>query len=334
MRNLALAAVLLVVGAAPAGAHHTTATTHVGASPYRLGGLTGLRAPRLEFGFAYQLHVFDRLIEDTVALSSDSLGNVTVHMVSLPVAAVFSGGTRLDISVPFGFADVRDAERDLQRTLGMGDLLATISQDVVALVAEPGPLSVNLRAGLVMPTGRYAPDDVLAATRLRPGAEGSLNLSTYNMNASLGRGAWAAIAGAQVAWSPSRGARMEADLTVVVPLSRTADEVLWGADVLATVGGCVELVPGVLGACPGLVGRHHARDMIKDLDETSGAPVRRRVGGRVELAMRLGFDVTFTEGFGCTLSGELPVYQRAGGLQLVESVSFRVGCRFLSSLAD
>ena len=61
MKVLLLAA-MLVAGLAPsASAHHTTSTTHVGVSPYRLGGLAGLRAPRLEFGFAYQLHVFDDL---------------------------------------------------------------------------------------------------------------------------------------------------------------------------------------------------------------------------------------------------------------------------------
>lgn len=327
MKPLSLAAMLVVGLSASASAHHTTSTAHVGVSPYRLGALEGLRAPRLELGFAYQLHVFDRLIEDTLVGSSDPLGRVDLHLISLPLALVLPGGTRLEAAVPFGTADVQVGKSPSTKNFGMADASFTVSQDVSALFADPGSLIFSLRAGLVLPSGRYAPDDVLSATRLRPGDAGSLNLSTYNMNASLGRGAWAAVAGAQIGWSPSRSARLEADVAVLVPISRTADEVLWGADVTATVGGCVELLPGVLGVCPGLVARHHTRDTVEDLDEASGALVRRQVGGRTELAMRLAVDLGITEGFACTLGGELPVWQRAGGLQLVESASVRVGCQ-------
>jgi hypothetical protein len=331
MRNLALAAVLLVVGAAPAGAHHTTATALVAATPYRLGAAAFGPLPRLELGLAWQLHVFDRLLEAGEARSARDLGAVDVHMMSVAVAVALQGGTRVDLALPFGLVDVTAHGADTRSTWGLADIHLSLSQQ---LAPAAGGLSVVLRAGLGAPTGRYAPDDVLSVTRLRPGTDGSLGLATYNTNASLGRGAWTATAGLELGWSLGSGIRVEVEALAQLPLVDTRDAVRWGADIEGRAGACFELIGDVFGACPALVLRHHARDEVEDLDEGSGELLRRRVGGRDEVALRLALDLRAGDRVGCTLSGEVPVYQRAGGLQLVESVSFRVGCRFLTSLAD
>ena len=111
---------------------------------------------------------------------------------------------------------------------------------------------------------------------------------------------------------------------MAVPVTETRDDLQWGVDVSLGARSNLRMFEGALTLSAGPVYRFHGKDRVGA--EASLDGVGARVGGRHEVGLATGVLARVSKGLSCGVNVHVPVYQRVGGIQLVESASGSVRC--------
>lgn len=328
MKRLASLAISLSFLAASARAHHGTSVSQVGAQTSRPGSSIELvPPPRVDLGLTYETLYFGRVREGSHAYEKGHPGSVHVHTLTPSARLVIASRTSFSLSLPVGLVTTRPAESEGSTGAGLGDTQLSIAQDFAPLLgARDGAFALSVRVSATLPTGRYEPESNLSVVDIAPGDAGALNLVTYNTRASLGAGAFALSAGVDASVRIHERVSMRIGGGVTRPLTRTRDDILWGTDVYGETGAQVAVVRDVAAADVAADYRFHDRDTVRAIDESNGQLVDARVGGRHEVAVSAGVSVRVARAVACSARVRVPVYQHAGGVQLVETVSANAGC--------
>lgn len=326
-------------------AHHETTTT-------RLGSLYGTMGvpyqneqplPRLNLGAQYDMLVFGRTLNDTSQVEGTQTGEVLMHTVTTDLSVELRSRSRFGLRLPVGVVRTRRLH-DAVRSTGLGDLQFFLAQRWPLRAAwsapqantrpqpqdtEPARWSMGLRTGVVVPTGVYDPRSTVRLTDLQGRSDGSLALSTGNAQASLGAGTYAMQGGLFVSLRARPWLALTLDGGVNQPLRDTEDRIRWGSDVLTTMA--VDAIFAKRRLVLRVAADHlfHSRDLVPaDNGTTSGDPAERsRVGGRHELGLAAGISACF-RAFSLGIQGHIPVWQKARGLQLVETFSLQAICAY------
>ncbi len=289
--------------------------------------------PRLSVSLVYGTRYFGRVLEGTQLYEKSELGSVFLNTLSLQAAIELKTRTLLGVGVPVGIVAVYAAGGGKHVTGGLGDIEIHLSQELVSLfIEDPERFSIMLRGGLVTPSGRYEPEARLSVTDLSGAPDGSLGVVTYNAQASLGADSWSPFAGLGVRWQAAKRVGLFVDGTVLIPASRTRDNLQWGIDASTRAGVSVEILAERVSLIANADYRHHFEDEVPVVDEASGVTMSERVGGRDEVAVSLGVGVAISKILSCSLDVRVPVWQRVGGVQLVETISGTAACAIVWGL--
>lgn len=321
----ALLGVLLLAG--PALAHHDVAVGRVGGGAGGGAGASPWTAPlpRLDLALSWDARRFARTLRGSETFAGSELAAVDVHLVQLAATVQLKRHTLLGVQASAGRVRSEAGGSEPKSTMGPGDTQVWAGQRVLHREGEEGARSAWVRASLGLPTGRYARDAAVSLVDVTPGEDGSLQVSPYDMRASLGSGAVSAALASEARVSRGRLAGV-GGLAVATPLTRTPDDIRWGTDVEASVGGQGRVgARVVLGAHADA--RHHFDDRMEQLVEETGEVEDVRVGARTAVGGSLQVGVRLRQGATCGVRGRLPLWQRVDGVQLVESWALSVRCQ-------
>ena len=331
--GLTLLAAALGVGlcATSALAHHTSSVAKVGGaqgSGQRGGAMAdALPAPRLDIGLVHDIVYFDRVLQGTEVYTKGELGSVLLNLVTLAAQLELGSGTRLGVLMPAGMITTSPAGSATSSAVGMGDLQVFVGQDLGSFW-RARPVELALRVGGALPTGDYERGTGLSLTDLSGSEDGSLDLITYNIRASLGAGVSSLVGLAELTWRAHTRVRLQASAGVLYPVSSTEEDIRWGEDVHTSMAISLEVLRGALAVGGGAHYRWHARDEAPVVDEESGLATSERVGGRHEAIGSIAAHVRFHPRIICSLRAHVPFWQRVGGIQLVETLSATTSCTF------
>ncbi len=328
MKRVATFGLAMLSFAASARAHHGTSVSQVGAQASRPGSSIELvPPPRVDLGLTYETLYFGRVREGSRDYEKGHPGSVHVNTLTPSARLVIASRTSFSLSIPVGLVTTKPAEGVGNTGAGLGDTQLSIAQDLAPLLgSRDRAFELSVRVSATLPTGRYEPESNLSVVDIAPGDAGALNLMTYNTRASLGASTFALSAGVDVAAQLQTRVRVRAGAGVSRPITRTRDDILWGTDVYGEAGVQVGLVRDVVGVEAGADYRLHDRDTVRAIDESRGEYVDARVGGRHEVAVSAGLSLRVAPTVACSVRARVPVYQYAGGVQLVETVSANAGC--------
>lgn len=301
---------------ATAAAHHGTAVNQVGPGTTPLGPTVGDGA-RVQLGVDLWTDGFTRTLRGSQPTEEDV--SVWVQQLAVQGSLHLENGLDLGLRLPVGLA-LTDTGEDRSSTVGPGDL---------ALLGGWIGERLGLHGFVTLPTGAYQQDGQLSWTDLA-GADGQLRLTTYDTRASLGLGSFS-LGGRGDARVPLGAGQLAFTAGIAVPVGSTPDGITWGS----TLDGSAALHSTDRARWGGSVRvglRQHLADRRLALDEDLGQLAQQRSGRRTELAVGLGGRVQVAEGLRCDLGLELPVWQHVQGVQLVQTVGGRLGCRTARSL--
>lgn len=328
MKRLASVALTASLIAASARAHHGTSVSQVGTQTSRPGSSIELvPPPRVDLGLTYETLYFGRVREGSRDYGKGHPGSVFVNTLTPNARLVIASRTSFSLSIPVGLVTTWPADGEGFSGAGLGDTQLSIAQDFAPMLgSRDGAFELSVRVSASLPTGRYEPESNLSVVDLAPGDAGALNLVTYNTRATLGAGAFAISAGVDFAARLHARVRMRAGAGAIRPITRTRDDILWGTDVYGDASAHIGLLRDVIALEAGADYRFHDRDTVRALDESNGQYVDASVGGRHEVAVSAGLSVRVAKAASCSVRARVPVYQYAGGVQLVETVSANAGC--------
>ncbi|MEZ4287991.1 MAG: hypothetical protein R3A47_07580 [Polyangiales bacterium] len=237
------------------------------------------------------------------------------------------------MSLPVGFVVTESSTGDDKTSFGLGDLQLWTSQEVVpknTLLRRR--VSLRPQIGFVFPTGHYQKQSAFSTTEVEPGASGQLDLVTYNMRATLGAGTFSLGLGARFEARFANRGVVAASQTTLVPLTETPDDLRWGADATSGVEIGASLANGRWLLSGGVDHRVHQKDRVAVTD-SAAIVTKRRAGGLQEIGVSAGLSFRIRK-VACALEGRVPVWQKAGGPQLVETVSVNTGCTVAIDLSS
>ena len=314
----------------PARAHHGSATTRMGDVGIGQGAprlSAPLPLPQMQSGLLLDGSHFSRVRMGSHGYDRAELGQVAVATLGMQLLLELKSRTFFGLHLPVGVVSVTDPDHNRRVAAGLGDTAFFVGQQFVPKRKEKtSPVSFMVTLGLLTPTGRYEPEAGLSLAHVETGADGSLDLLTYNVQTSLGAGSWSPFGKLGVRWQAHRRWALLGESTFVRPVTRARDGVLWGADLQGRLGLLVEVVEDRLALQPNLNYRHHFRNQVPILDAESGVTSRASVGGRDELTVGLDLSAQFGLHLSCALGARVPVWQRVAGVQLVETVGGQLGC--------
>ncbi|MEO1482406.1 MAG: transporter [Myxococcota bacterium] len=318
MTRLSLIATLAWVLPGAALAHHDGAIGRIDPTSAQLVTPGRGEAPRLDSSLAYRFAYFGRVLDDGSTVDGD--GAIEVHLAVLGARVYATDSVFFSAALPVGLSRT-EGERFDEQTRGLGDM--TLG---VGYATQWSRVLLSAEAGMVLPSGRYEPENALTISDITTTAEGGLDLALFDTRASLGADTWAAQAAVTAAlplgpWIP------RARLSAVQPLTDTEDGIRWGTDLsaaadLAWTGGPVTLSGGA-------EWRSHLEDRLQV--GSDDAPLE-RLGGRDQLSVLAEISVATGEDARCGIAGSVPVYQRTGAPQVVETFSGSLQCAFALGL--
>lgn len=329
MSQAASVCAALLLGLAPAAAHHSRGASRIGPAS-TVGGLQRAGVPaaaRLRLALDHALSRFDRTLRGTDTYTADQPVAVDAHTLRLGVAVDLPTGTSVQVGVPLALLRRTGAITD--HTWGLADLDLEVSQSLRPLWPDlPDRLEVRVSGGLILPTGAEREAPVGTATELG-GDFTEVRLTTHEMRAALGAGAWWLQGGVGLRLRLSEGLGLGLDGRVRAPVDAAADGTRWGLQVESELVAQGALAAGRLQVRAGLGHRHRGVDrrppvppegdgVVEDPEAapTGGAQAWRVVGG---VAWRLA-GATWLQA-----AVDVPVHQRVEGVQLVETFSAQLG---------
>lgn len=324
MRVLAATAASWLV-AAPALAHHGGSIGRIDATPATFG-TPPLPPPRITPTVGYMYARFGRLLEGTADFQGEGQGAVDVHLALLGLSGALQSGTEIGILLPVGVSRTSLEDQDALTSTGLGDMKLWASQDLGRLLfPDASRVGLRVSAGLVLPSGVYDPQTQVRVSSLETSPDGGLEFLLYDTQSSLGAGTTALEAGAVLGWRLWERASVFTEADVRQPLHETPDQIFWGTDMRTRLAAQVWPWVRRLAVRAGLRYAHHTPDRIP-LPGAESEDGRRFVGGRDELSVEARILAHFLPWFGCGVQARLPIWQRVGGVQLVESFSTHLEC--------
>ena len=308
-------------------AHHGEVTSRVNTRT-GWGGLGERERSVLGLNFRYHYQDFGRALNDTQPYERAPLGEVHAHAFATRAQLKLSPRFGVSALIPLSLLEIITPNAERERAWGFGDV--ELALDWFAFKTGRARLTITL--GASAPTGRYAELKALSVTEVKGDDQGMFSLTRYQAQASLGSGAW--MARAQMRGAVHIGDLWCAELSALVrtPLSRTPDDLLWGAD-FEVMSGVTRRLGQEAQALIGLSWGEHTRDQMSALaqSEEMGEDLSAwsASGSRREVALWLGVSSRVTSALICELTARLPMWQRVEGVQLVERVSGGVGCQWL-----
>lgn len=301
-------------------AHHDSTVGRIDSPRLLSVESSELPTPRLDAAAGYTFSRFGRLLDGRETLDAD--GAISVHLVHVMNRVVLNDAWAMGALVPFGAstASTQDGE-DLNST-GLGDMTLFVERRVW----DDERFRLTVDGGLLLPTGRYDPDNALSISDLQTTDEGGLDLATFDTRSSLGADVWAARGGFDLRWV-STLIRPGIRVALNQPLSETSDGIRWGADVWTRLDAAASVFGDSLSINLGFDYRKHFGDRL-DFAQGDEVPERRTVGGRDDVGAVVDLQVPLGEALSCGASARLPVWQRAGAIQWVETVSTSFQCAY------
>ena len=306
-------------------AHHSRPTARPSLPALSLGfGRLASEPSNLELQIGTEVSYFDRLRQEDFAAEGD--GALLVGTLVSAARLALASGTELRARLPVGFVSRSGSSDDPSDTaFGLGDAVLAVAQELLVFGSNrPQDLSLRVAAGLLIPTGLYRSDASLSFIDVSPGPGGALDVVTYDTQASLGAGVWSATFGLEFGWQLSRRLVLGARGQWSEPLTSTFDGISWGRDIDAAIGLTAAPWLDVLTIAVGIDYRRHTLDTVPN--EETGE--RLDVGGRDELGVVAGIEAWLSDDLRCAGGLHLPVWQRVGGVQLVETVSVQASCGY------
>lgn len=315
---LPLGALTVVLGwAGTLSAHHDSAVGRIDTRPLRWVQATTGDDPRLESTVFYQFTRFDRFLDDRAAQVGS--GSIDVHQTVLTSRWFMTGSTFLSAVLPFGVSLTREGERT-EHTRGLGDLRLGLGR-----ATQWQSLSITVEGNVMVPTGRYEPNNTVSVSRFVESPRGGLDLSTFDTRASLGADVWSAQAAVAISrLFPLATPRVR--LFASQPLTETSDGIRWGADLAAVLDLSRQF--GALNVGAGTEWRTHLRDRLMLV----GTDTEQSVGRRDQLSALMDVSVALASDARCGVHLSLPAFQRAEMSQVLETYSGSARCEFLWAL--
>lgn len=334
MKNLSILSLCALLWAPSALAHHGSSTSRISQNPgHALGGHHGRGQTSLVLGLESFSSYFGRVLRDRAQEKQVELGSVFLNQLSLGLGLSLASNTTVGLKMPLGYVEAKPGAGQKTKTaFGLGDLQLYAAQDLLSMLQIHSPLTLRLQGGLILPTGRYEADNQLRATEVRPADGGQILVTTYNAQTSLGADSWSIFLGLSAGLPLGSDLRLEAMVGSMLPLSRTDDAMRWGWDLYSQIGAAWAFW-GPLEGGLAVVYRHHGKDNVPIINETTKKRTGfEGVGGRDDLGLGVKLDARITEALGCGIKIDVPLWQRAGDVQLVETLSGGLHCSMLIGL--
>lgn len=313
---------LVVIALTPAvvRAHHDSTVGRIDSPRLLSVESSELPTPRIDSAAGYTFSRFGRLLDGRDTRDAD--GAISVHLMHLMNRVVLNDDWAVGAFVPLGVSTASTDDGDDQNSAGLGDMTLFVERRLW----DDERLRVTVDGGLLLPTGRYDPDNALSVSDLQTSDDGGLDLATFDTRSSLGADVWAARGGVDLRWV---GTRIRPGLRVALsqPLSETSDGIRWGADVWTRLDAAASLFGDALNVHLGFDYRKHFGDRLDFADEDE-VPERRTVGGRDDIGAVVDLQVPLGDALSCGASARLPVWQRAGAIQWVETLSTSFQCAY------
>lgn len=317
--------------ASPAEAHHTSGASRLGPSALNAGPLIGRAptGPRWVLGLSHDFSRYDQTLKGSDPYPGAGGVGVDAHTLRLSAGADLPTGTRLTVGVPLAILQ-RTGEAPTTRW-GLADLDLQVGQRLESLVpAVPDRLRIWCFVGAVLPTGAEEEAPVATATELG-GDPTQIRLTTHEMRASLGAGAFWLQGGLTADLSLTANLGVQASARTRAPLDRAADGTLWGTEAEAELIARGGLFDQRLQLWAGAGLRHRGGDERRDsaaqpAEITSDVPEARGPDGGLDATRLLGgLAWRFGDSLVAMAAVDVPVWQTVAGVQLAEAFSTRLG---------
>lgn len=310
-------------------AHHGAPVGRVGSGVDGPAAWDGSRGPNSGFqlAVAFDSTLFSRTREGWKRFAGADLAAVTVHRAAPGLRLGVGQRAFVGLTMPFGLVIQRGSQAEESASRGLGDLAMRFGGHLQGGDEEQTSRSLVMTGGIQAPTGLYSTETALSLVRLIPDSNGQIQVSPYDVRASLGSGSWAADVAVDGAlhrgpWTVSMS------VSGHVPLTVTSDDIRWGADVRLVAGGYARLLGErvVLGSFIDATGHMADQVSVDVLGDGVVEPVR--AGGRGSLGGTVFASATLVEGVTCGIQMRAPYLQGVQGIQLTESVNGGLSCRW------
>lgn len=311
-----------------AQAHHDVAVSQVPTATLPEVRTADAAAPsrRLQLGVSHDLVLLGRLQRGAATYDADARRSLSVHTLTPSLGVRWPTRTSLQVALPVGLVHGR-LDEQARTSGGVGDLRLELGQGFTSRPDAVRAWTVTARATVSAPTGRYEPDPAMQLTDVAAGQDGALLITTYDLRASLGAGAWGLGAGLR-AGGPIGPVELTASGDLLQPVGQTPDRVRWGSTLDARLELSGALANDRLALGAGVEGRWHLADRWQVADEDSDSTTVALSGRRSAAALSASLSGRVSEGVRCGLRVRVPVWQQVQGIQLVETVASSVGCQF------
>lgn len=311
----------------PALAHHPSGggSTSGGASLGSMAAMRKLGQRPFELSLSYTLSLQGAQAPSKNATVLKAFGGVNNQQLGLGLSywrdAWYAG-----VQLPVGVS-VRKQEGLAQpQVWGLGDL-RVVGGRVWRWLSPERPLRFFARAGVVLPTGRFRPEDFIEASYLEPqGSSGVISVRRVQAQAGLGGGVWAGLAAVSLSRRWHRLSQWFAMFDAAMPLSKTAEGHRWGADLQARLMADVSDKKRRVTGFAGPEYMYHTADRFA---QAQGSPeIDLELAGRHRVGVRAGVSVQLQPRWSCSIEGLIGVWQQAEAGALRETMQASGACRW------
>ena len=259
------------------------------------------------------------------------LGELQMYLVDLRLNYSIHKNLNTTLSLPFNYF-IQANQEQKEQTWGLGDinlnlqyLLSGSSQlkDSSISKATEQTYNWNLSFGTIIPSGHYQREAILSDSQLIADTNGSLELSSFSAQTSLGADSWQIVLGTSLNWVVSKRWISYLNLNTNIPLSKTRDGIHWGTDINLSNLHSHELSPRFALFWGGQFAVH-LPDQINQSTQSGQSEVT--VGGHKQLFLPLGLEITVKQKVRCRLQAEIPLWQQIKVPQLLKTYAISVSC--------
>ena len=263
------------------------------------------------------------------------LGELQMYLVDLRLNYSIQKNLDMTLSLPFNYL-IQANQEQKEQIWGLGDISLNLQyllsgssqlknppQDSVASKPAKHTYNWNLSFGTIMPSGPYQRQAVLSDSQLIADANGSLELSSFSAQTSLGADSWQVMLGTSLNWVVAKRWISYLNLNTNIPLSKTRDGIHWGTDINLSHLHSHDLNPRFALFWGGQFAIH-LPDQIDQSAPSGRSDVT--VGGYKQFFLPLGLEIAVKAKVRCRLQAEIPLWQQIKVPQLLKTYSISVSC--------
>ncbi len=264
------------------------------------------------------------------------LGTLQMYQISLSLSYHFTDQLKSTLNLPFSLlipsttaSSSADQPTQNQSIYGLGDLsfnvdyaLAQSKSSASQSTARDWEYSWRFSVGTLVPSGAYRRETILTDSQLNASTDGSIELSSFSSQTSLGADVWQLLVGSSfsVKLSPLWSSFTQIEMNL--PLENTRDGIQWGADInLRSVQNYT--LTNRLALFSGVLLQLHQPDQIAVAE---GSKQMVNIGGYQQLFIPFGLEAQLKPTRRCRLQFDLPVWQNIRVPQLLKTFGLSIGC--------